>query len=139
MQLEFNVDDREVLAALRALGRSVGSATIRRAVRAGATVIAARARQLAPVLTGRLRRSIKVRTRVRRGEGRGYVVAAAPHAHLVELGTRPHKIKRKVRHPGAKPHPFLRPAIDETANDALQRLAEVLAAAVASVTTTKGA
>lgn len=45
----------------------------------------------------------------------------ANYAHLLEFGTDPHTIEitdkngitRTVQHPGAEPHPFIRPAIDE--------------------------
>jgi len=55
----------------------------------------------------------------------GFVKEKAFHSHLIEFGTRPHKIRikrkkvlvieggmagKEVMHPGAKPHPFMAPA-----------------------------
>jgi hypothetical protein len=56
----------------------------------------------------------------------------APHAHLVEFGTKPHLIKAKngkvlmfngafrkeVHHPGAKPEPYFQPAVRAKTPDA---------------------
>jgi HK97 gp10 family phage protein len=56
----------------------------------------------------------------------------APHAHLVEFGTKPHLIKSKngkvlffngayreeVHHPGAKPEPYFQPAVRAKTQDA---------------------
>lgn len=45
-------------------------------------------------------------------------------AHLVEFGTAPHdQPNRGVRHPGARPKPFFRPAFDTTRGTTLNRLA----------------
>ncbi|MFE0329070.1 HK97 gp10 family phage protein [Streptomyces sp. NPDC058960] len=88
------------------------------------------ARRRAPVDTGRLRSSIVSHTE---GGGRslGYVVGTnVNYAAAVEYGTAPHVIKPKykralywpgaahpvaqVNHPGTRPRPFLRPAIEMT-------------------------
>jgi len=88
------------------------------------------ARRRAPVDTGRLRSSIVSRAE---GSGRslGYVVGSnVNYAAAVEFGTAPHVIKPKykqalywpgaahpvtqVNHPGTRPQPFLRPAIEMT-------------------------
>lgn len=59
----------------------------------------------------------------------GVDLKKAPHAHLVEFGTKPHMIRPRppkkflvifgrfvasVRHPGARKYPFLRPAVTST-------------------------
>lgn len=122
---------------------------LRGALRAGTKVQLAAARRGVPVAApnaenarlygsyaGALRDSLKISTRSRRG-----VVTAvlrvgnkmAYYAHMVEFGTLAHFIKpvaRKslfiaglfkevVAHPGAKKHPFLRPAMDSTTGAAL--------------------
>jgi phage gpG-like protein len=88
------------------------------------------ARRRVPVDTGRLRSSIVSRAE---GSGRsvGYVIGTnVNYAAAVEYGTSPHVItpknKRalywpgaahpvaKVNHPGTRPRPFLRPAIEMT-------------------------
>ena len=63
---------------------------------------------------------------------------AAFYGHMVELGTAPHAMgtgsstrwKGKPQtgrmHPGARAKPFLRPAFDEKAGEALERFAQVL-------------
>lgn len=65
------------------------------------------------------------KARLDKGKYGGKVVSRAPHSHLVEFGTKPHIIRAKnkkvmvingdfvggeVHHPGAKAHPFMRPA-----------------------------
>jgi HK97 gp10 family phage protein len=87
---------------------------------AGARVIAAEARRNAPVLTGALRKSIGVRSDrgfVRAGSDtrQAFVTARARHAGLVEYGT------AKM-----SPQPYLRPAADEKAAEALDKLGENL-------------
>jgi hypothetical protein len=48
-------------------------------------------------------------------------------AHLVELGTLPHwQPKRGIMHPGARPYPFLRPAVDEHADETIVTLGKEL-------------
>jgi hypothetical protein len=93
--------------------------------------IAARAKVLAPVDTGRLRASIKV-TRTVSFRGPTYTVGTnVTYAPMVETGTKPHIIRPKskkvlrfkvggqtvyarvVHHPGTKPKPFLSRATRE--------------------------
>lgn len=78
--------------------------------------------------------------------------ANQPSAHLVEFGTGPHVIRPRkdasfgrlsftggdggrvtpsiVNHPGAAPHPFMRPAFDETKQASLDIIASDIGAAV---------
>lgn len=72
--------------------------------------------------TGNLRKGLKKKYS-KKATG-GTVTSNAPHSHLIEFGTKPHKIavKRKkvlsdgsilgkeVMHPGSKARPFLQPA-----------------------------
>ncbi len=78
--------------------------------------------------TGRLADSIVIRTRTKKGALSGEVVVQAPHSHLVEFG------HRMVSHSGREvgvvpPHPFARPALDETASEVLRIAANEVQAA----------
>ncbi|HHQ48923.1 MAG TPA: HK97 gp10 family phage protein [Acidobacteria bacterium] len=135
MSVTIELDWSELETALKGLERRAGVQAQRRAMRSAAQIIRTEARHLVPVRTGSLRDSIKVRTSTRRGWVNAWVVAGKPHAHLVEFGTHPHtekisrgrfKFKRRIRHPGAKPHPFLRPAFDRKADDAIRKVASML-------------
>lgn len=120
---------RELDAFMQQLSIKVERNILRAALRAGANVIKETAKSNVPVKTGALRKSLQVTT-----GSKGSTVTArlkasgkvAPHAVLVEFGTRPHKIKPRraggltvgghvvaeVDHPGSRPKPFLRPAFD---------------------------
>lgn len=103
---------------------------VKRAVERTRIDVQNEARRRAPVDTGRLRSSIVSRAE---GSGRsvGYVIGTnVNYAAAVEYGTAPHVIKPKykralywpgaahpvaqVNHPGTRPQPFLRPAIEMT-------------------------
>lgn len=82
------------------------------ALKIGANIILVAAQRNAPVRTGELKRALKVGKRNKSRDRYGIEVGAfhgeAPHAHLVEQG-----------HLGPKPapaHPFLEPAVIETAD-----------------------
>lgn len=110
-------------------------------MRQGTRVVALRARELAPVRTGRLKKSIGYN--VSRGGLQGKVRSKAPHSWLVHDGTRPHTIpapkdpdKRKrafplfagghaERHPGARKQPFLTDAGEQSRPEVEARMAEV--------------
>ena len=90
---------------------------------------------------GALRDSIKVSTRLKNGKVTGSVKAGGKtksgadvfYAHMVEFGTAAHGITsrlrrlltfggsffRSVNHPGARPRPFMRPAMDAEAQAAV--------------------
>lgn len=58
--------------------------------------------------------------------------AANPHyrlGHLVEFGTTPHRIGKKL-HPGARAFPFLRPAFEETKDEVIKRFGAEIGPAV---------
>lgn len=120
---------RQLAEFLQRLPVKMEKNVMRAALGAGAAAMRAPAKANVPVKSGKLRRSIKVSTSVKNGWVTAKLKAGgklAPHAHLVEYGTRPHKILpkkagaltvggnvvREVDHPGAKPHPFMRPAFD---------------------------
>lgn len=103
---------------------------------------------------GNLRAAIKITQGTDRRTGLHYVevgpqykrsagvVVAPTYAHLVEYGTKPHVIRPRqrngvlalagrlihgsVRHPGARPHPYLRPALEQNRTSAVSRVAESL-------------
>jgi HK97 gp10 family phage protein len=95
--------------------------------------------------TGDLRRSIKIGANTIKGTSTvyGYVRAGnfkAYYARWVEFGTAAHRIAAKggalsfdgnfyksVAHPGATPHPFMRPALDAKWREALEAVAASLA------------
>lgn len=127
--------------ALKTLSPKIEKNIMRSALRAGVNVIKNEAKQEVPVRTGTLRKSLKVSTRSKNGTVTAVLKAdsrVAPHAHLVEFGTRPHKIKPRngdalvigghvvadVEHPGARPKPFLRPSFDSKAPQAIAAVAE---------------
>jgi HK97 gp10 family phage protein len=120
---------------------------MRGALRAGQKVIAEQARAQAPIAhasaanashygshAGSLRDSIKVITRIKGGKIISTVRAgskSAFYAHMVEFGTSAHWIRpagskslffaglnrEAIHHPGAKKHPFMRPAYDANAQE----------------------
>lgn len=127
---------RELDAFLQQLPVKVEKNILRAAMRAGGNVFKRGAKQRVPVDEGDLQRSIRITTRTKKGTVYAYVKAGgrrAPHAHLVEFGTKAHKIVAKkdgalafgaqvvseVDHPGAKPHPFMRPTFDGEAVSAI--------------------
>lgn len=131
---------RELSAFLSSLPAKLGKNIMRSALRAGAAVIRDEAKANVPVDQGLLKKSVRVSTSGKGGSLKATVKAGgrkAPHAHLVEYGTRAHKIEpknaealsisgtpfRSVEHPGARPQPFMRPALDATAPQAIEAIA----------------
>lgn len=127
--------------ALKTLAPKIQKNIMRSALRAGANVIKKEAKQEVPVRSGALRKSLKVSTKSKNGTVTAVLKAdsrVAPHAHLVEFGTRPHKIKPRngealridghvvseIDHPGSRPKPFLRPSFDSKAPQAVVAVAE---------------
>ena len=77
---------------------------------------------------GALRDSVRVSTRSYRGKVSASVKAGGMktkkgadvyYANWVEYGTRPHMNGARGHHPGARPHPFMRPALDTEAQRAV--------------------
>lgn len=131
---------RELAQALSSLAPKLEKNIMRAALRAGAAVIREEAREQVPVDSGALRRSLKVTTNTKRGRITAKLKVGgrlAPHAYLVEFGTRPHKIKpkqqdalsfggvvaREIDHPGSRPKPFMRPALDAKSSAAIAAVA----------------
>lgn len=136
MSDETIIGGRELDAFLQLLPAKVEKNIMRAALRAGANEFKAEAKVNVPVDDGDLKRSIRVTTRTKSGTVYASVKAGgkkAPHWHFVEFGTKPHKIAPKgagglligghvvgaVNHPGAKPKPFFRPALDSKSGQAI--------------------
>lgn len=133
--LLVRVDDRELLAALVRLEKVAKKRVATKVIRRAAAPIRADAKTRVPVVSGDLKRSIRTYVKVGRFAISGKVESRLPYAHLVELGTKPHyqtrklkheKRKRAVRHPGAKPKPFLRPAFDTRKDEAVANAKQTL-------------
>lgn len=115
----------EMERLMKELGPRIAGRIADTALRSGARIIAARAKQLAPQpgegeATGELRNSITSRVlKQRRQDERAAVVGferpTSRRAHLTEFGT---------AHAAA--HPFITPAFDEKAGAALDKIGEVL-------------
>ncbi len=116
---------------------------MRGALRAGANVVMAEAKANVPVDSGQLRDGLKVSTSSRRGRVTAKVKATGKHAFIapwLEYGTAAHKITAKkgkglffgglfvkgVQHPGSRPKPFMRPALDGRAQDAVVAAAQYM-------------
>lgn len=144
--LVVDMDVKDIEKLLKNLGlitKNLDKKGASAAVRAGGSVMIKAIRQKAPVRTGTLRKhitqkvktysrtstkvsiigakSIKVPIRVEDGLSKdGFVnkyANPANYFHLVEFGTKPHRITRKagkgsqtIKHPGARANPFARTA-----------------------------
>lgn len=118
---------KELNLALETFPAKLYRSGMRGAMRAGAKVFAAAAQRGVPARSGKLRKGIRVRTSMKPGQARAKVVSTEWYSKFVEMGTAAHIISgknggwlrlhggsfvRSVDHPGAKPHPFMRPAFD---------------------------
>lgn len=140
---------KELQRTLRKLPRATGRAAVRRALKKGARPVLDEARRLVPAKTGQLRDSLTTRSAGGGREGVAIRVGpsgpAARYAHLVEFGTAPHVIRARharslaigpvlvgkaVQHPGARPRPFLRPALDAKQGEAARETGRALAVEV---------
>lgn len=122
---------------------------MRGALRAGMKPVLEKAQENAPVESGQLRDGLKLGTRHKGGTVMSYVKASGPHGYVarwMEFGVRPHNIAaqkdgwlsflnvfaKEVQHPGAKPHPFMRPALDARANAAVNAAAAYMKSRLAT-------
>jgi HK97 gp10 family phage protein len=140
---------KEFDAVLRELPEQVKKRVMSTAVRSGGTVIKNEMKRRAPYNARRrkghhLREAIMVRkhpgTRDIYRVGANYTMRgpSAPHAHLVELGTKPRKLKkprriylggkwRLVTHTGRMPAShFMRKSVEASAQQAGRKMAEIL-------------
>lgn len=114
------------------------------ALRGGAKVVQQQAVQNAPVDSGDLRDSIKIKRRTNKRTGFINLNVTAGnkkawYAHIVEFGAKAHIIKPRsrksllvagilreiVNHPGARPSGFMRRAFDQTATGAVEEVARL--------------
>ena len=153
MTTEIHIAGLEGLQALLdELPAKIEKNIVRGGLRAAAKVVEAEAKQLCPVgegdlpkgrTSGALRDSIHVSMRSRRGRVQVTIKAGgdkARYAAMVEHGTARHWIKpknrkslflaglerRAVLHPGATKKPFMRPAIDTKASEAIETFSAYL-------------
>ncbi|WP_022699301.1 HK97-gp10 family putative phage morphogenesis protein [Euryhalocaulis caribicus] len=123
----------EIADALEKFPEFVERRLLSNALAAGGRVIAKDARMRVKIDDGDLKRSIKVKAD-RRDRTLVAVGAARPlgnHAHLVEFGTG-ERFKKDGRSTGAMPAaPFLRPAADAKAGEAVRKIADNLGKGIA--------
>lgn len=142
MSAEYKIKGlKELLPELEKLPAKIEANVMRSAMRAGAQVLEEEVLRNIPVATGALRDSVRVSTRSRRGVISARVRAGSQEAwywRFVEFGTAAHQIKPKTRsslflagvmrevvqHPGARPRPFMRPALDAKAVTAIEAVRE---------------
>ena len=109
---------------------------MRNALRAGMKEVEPAAKQNVHNVSGLLAKGLKIKTSTRRGIAKATLVTTGKHAFVarwVEFGTAAHNIAARnggslffrglftklAHHPGARPKPFLRPALDQQAGAAL--------------------
>lgn len=150
----------ELQAALAQLPVKMENNILRAAMRAGAKLVAKQAATNVHTVSGALAQSVRFGCTPNRQSGKlvAYVRAGgrgkkgsakggknpAFYAHMVEQGTAAHIIKARapnrmlaigvaqVQHPGAKKKPFLRPAMDNQGQAALEVMREYIRARLAS-------
>ena len=123
MQVDFDIKGAaEMERLLKELGPQVASKVGDQSLRAAAKPIVAEAKRLVHVRTGKLRDSITaVVERKRKGANErvvliGFKPPVSRRAHLEEFGTS----KQAA-------HPFMRPALDAKAGEALNEMGRVMA------------
>jgi len=133
----------ELLKFMDQLTPKIEANVARGALRAGMNVVKPIARSNIHNVSGELSRGLKVGTRRRGSLVTSNLKATGKHrsiAHLVEFGTRAHNIaakakgwlsfmnifRKEIHHPGARPRPFLRPALDAMQTPAVVAVAEYM-------------
>lgn len=136
----------ELQRALDELPAKIEKNIMRGALRAGAKVIRDEAIVLAPKLSERMANSIRHGTKMSGSQVQAYVRAGKHrandydhgyYARFVEFGTKAHIIRArrgkalaigvsKVDHPGSRPHPFIRPALDNKGQAAVEAMREYI-------------
>lgn len=144
-------NDREVRRALERLPARLQRRAIRATLRKAARKWLQRAKRLAPVESGTLRKSLGIKVKSDRRRGLGYAVVGprrgqkrpvdgrmvdpARYAHLVEFGAAPHVIRPRdggglsigedvvpfVHHPGTKGTRFLTRAYEQAKGEVLRK------------------
>ena len=139
----------ELDAFLSQLPAKLEKNIMRGSMRAAAVPVAAQAKQNVSVVSGLMRDGIKIKTGSKNGVVKARVVVTGKHAHAagwVEYGTAAHHIKPKsaqslffagifstgIDHPGSSAKPFLRPALDSRATEAVVAAGEYIKKRLAS-------
>lgn len=135
---------RELQAFLNSLPAKMEASIMRAALRAGAKVVLEDAKERltanGSVDSAKLRDSLRVSTRSRRGQVSATIKTSVYYARFVEFGTQQHEIKPRrrkslflagvareaVKHPGAGDKPFMRPALDTSAPQALAAVGDAI-------------
>lgn len=116
---------------------------MRQALRAGMKTVEPVAKQGVHNVSGKLAAGLKIKTSTRKGVARAKLVTTGKHAFVarwVEFGTAAHYIAAKAggslffrglftkiaKHPGSRPKPFLRPALDQQSGAALLATGEYI-------------
>lgn len=131
---------RQLAEFLATLPAKVEKNIMRSGLHAGAAVFRDEVKPNIAVVSSKLKRSVRVSVRSKRGKLTASMKIGgkkAPHAHFYEYGTKPHKIVPKkaggllingqvagaADHPGARPHPTVRPAFDTKSTAAIAAVA----------------
>lgn len=136
---------RELNQFLETLPAKMQANVMRGSLRAGVKVIQPVAKANVNSVSGLLAAGLKISTRSRGGTVTASLRATGKHAYIapwVEFGTKAHPIPkrgvigtilaiggrffRSVEHPGARPKPFLRPALDSQAQNAVIAAAQYM-------------
>jgi HK97 gp10 family phage protein len=122
---------------LKELPAKIETNIMRGALREGSKQFLERARDEVPVKSGKLRKSLRISTRSKKGQVTASLSAGgkgAFYAYMVEFGTASHLIKPKTKkslmingasvasvdHPGSEDKPFMRKAFDAGSADAVK-------------------
>jgi HK97 gp10 family phage protein len=130
----------DIQKRLDTLPPKIERTALRGGLRAGAGVIRDAARANIESESGELAASLKTKSNAKGGKVTATVYTRVFYAKFVEFGTKPHMITARgaqglsfggrfvesVEHPGARPHPFLRPAMDAYAGAAVVAAGEYL-------------
>lgn len=136
---------KELQALLNTLPAKVEKSILRGAMRAGAIVLLNEAKNNVPLESGDLRDTLRVSTNARRGRVTASVKAGNKkifYSRFVEYGTGAHSISasgngllsfgglfaKKVDVSGIRAKPFLRPALDTKANEAIEKAGQYIKA-----------
>jgi HK97 gp10 family phage protein len=133
---------KEIQEFLNTLAPKIEKSIMRGAVREGAKVLLAEAKQNVPISSGDLRDSLRVSTSARKGKVTASVKAGNKNVYysrFVEYGTAAHSITAKsgflsfggiftksVNVSGIQAKPFLRPALDSKSTEAINAAGEYI-------------
>lgn len=149
MEIKYNISGaKELEDALKKLPDIAAKKVAQGAMRAGANVFKKAAQENVPVESGDLKKAIVVRQDKIGQSTVNYSVGITGkprfYAHLVEFGTAPHIIRpdkqkalsngrffvEEIHHPGARAHPFLRPAFDNNQEAVLAKIGKALGSGI---------